>query len=144
MTNPKPRLDGTLPTEEMDMKIWLMALPLALVALAGCAGNTRELEVHTTSLSYDGNETGDHEKTGDCDQDGLFSGSGNIEDGRVHVELVDGKDNTVYDRTFDSDFSFASDAVAGQDGRWTVKADRQGNDLVGDQFKGSYSFTLTC
>ena len=120
---------------------------LALVALlaSGCASDGGGAKVASVNLDYDGAGSGDHEEQLTCDPDGQVTGSGNVEDGRLQILVKDGEGNTVYDETYtDGDFDFDSESVDGNEGRWTLRAERMPNDLVGDDFRGSYSFTLTC
>lgn len=111
--------------------------------IAGCTDGG-ELDVDSMNVRYDGNESGNHEAKGTCDTDGQLTGSGKVEDGRLRVTIRDGEGETVFERTYDADIEFQSQSINGSKGDWTLRAERMGDDLVGDEFKGRYEFTLLC
>lgn len=122
------------------MRALLIAAALALL-FAGCMDNKL---AGGTTLSYDGNQSGTHKETEDCDEDGRVTGSGNVEDGQLHVRVMDGSGDELWSKTFDGAVDFDSTSLNGASGAWTISADRSGNDLAGDEFNGEYTFNLSC
>jgi hypothetical protein len=103
------------------------------------------LAVPGVSLSYEGQGPGKHEKTVDCDRDARLQGSGRLEVGQVLVEVFDGKEDRIYDATFEGQFAFNETPLYGAAGTWTIRVDREGDDpLLGDEFDGRYEFALMC
>jgi len=124
-----------------------VALVLTLasaVALAGCLGAEGQIEAKSINLAYDGDQSGTHEARGACDSEGTLTGSGTITDGSVRVRVLDGSGNTRFDQTYMQDFTLAMQDISGASGTWKITGQRAGDDLVGDQFQGSYSITQRC
>lgn len=117
---------------------------LVSLAFAGCLGENGEIESKSINLAYQGAESGNHQTTGACDSEGTLSGQGTVQDGAVRIQLVDGSGNVAYDRTYTADFNPADVNVAGASGTWKITGERSGDDLVGDQFQGTYSITVRC
>lgn len=124
------------------MRTILVLAPLLLL-FSGCTDGG-ELDVDAMDVSYNGNDSGTHEEKGTCDSDGQLSGSGRIEDGTVRITVKDGGGSNIFERTYDGNIDFKTQSVNGDSGEWTLRAERRGNDLVGDEFKGQYSFHLVC
>lgn len=114
---------------------------LLAILVAGCMGSG---ELGGTTLSYDGTESGTHKETKGCDEDGRVTGSGNVEDGQLHVKVMDGSGDELWSKTFDGNVDFDSTALSGASGEWSISAERTGNDLAGDEFNGEYTFNLSC
>ncbi|HUR69426.1 MAG TPA: hypothetical protein VM370_09285 [Candidatus Thermoplasmatota archaeon] len=122
-------------------------LIIALVCvtlLAGCIGAKGEVETKSINLAYDGDQSGSHQITGACDSEGTLTGSGKITDGSVRVQVFDGSGNSRFDKTYTTDFTLASQEISGASGTWKITGERSGDDLVGDQFQGSYTVTQRC
>lgn len=117
---------------------------LTFVTLAGCMGDGGGAKVAAVNLEYDGSGSGDHEEKLNCDADGQVTGSGNVEDGRLTVTVRDGEGETIFDQTYDGEINFDSESVSGNEGEWTLRAERMADDVLGDDFQGNYSFTLAC
>lgn len=111
--------------------------------LAGCVGEGK-LSSEGATLSYEGQQSGDHQETADCDEDGRITGSGNVEDGTLTVKVTDGGGEELWSKEFDGAVNFDSAPLSGASGTWTIKADRSGDDLAGDEFNGEYTFNLSC
>lgn len=111
----------------------------AMLALSGCAGLTSEAD-----LAYDGNSNGSHSDSADCDADGAFNGSGSITDGSVRVTVTDSDGTTLFSESYSSSFTLAKQTLTGDSGEWTIKAQRSGDDVLGDAFRGDYDFFLNC
>lgn len=52
--------------------------------------------------------------------------------------------NDVFTRTFDGGIDLEGERMDGASGEWTVTATRSGDDLIGDEFNGQYTFGMTC
>lgn len=117
-------------------------LVLATALLAGC-NQVNELAAEA-ELLYDGAQSGTHSDTTSCDADGSIKGSGDITDGQVAVRVTDGDGTTMFQRTFDGEFSLPKQSLDGDSGDWTLSAARGGDDLLGDEFRGEYAFFLNC
>ena len=124
------------------MRTILFAAILAL-AFAGCMGEGR-LTSEGATLSYEGQQSGAHQETAECDEDGRITGSGNVEDGTLSVTVTDGSGEKLWSKEFDGAVNFDSAPLSGASGDWTIKAERSGNDLAGDEFNGEYTFNLSC
>lgn len=124
------------------MRLLLLSTILALL-VAGCMGNG-DLRSDGATLSYDGEQSGAHQETADCDEDGRITGSGNVEDGTVSVTVTDGGGEELWSKSFDGAVDFDSASLSGASGTWTIKAERGGNDLAGDEFNGEYTFNISC
>jgi len=127
-------------------KLLLLILPLLVLSVvaAGCTNAGRQRGVKSMTLDFSGEGSGEHEKTESCDTDGQLSGDGNIDDGTLHVTLEDGDGNVVFDQTYNGDIKFTSTSVTGHDGTWTLRGERSRDDVLGDDFKGHYTFNLVC
>jgi hypothetical protein len=124
----------------MRLPTRLMPAALVFLLLAGCVGDSGG----SAKLSYDGSGTGNHSDSTDCDKEGHLLGSGNIEDGSIHVSVTT-DDGEHYVRDFTGEFTLASQELTGQSGDWTLSVTRVGDSNLGlSDFRGSYSFTLTC
>ncbi|HET6398972.1 MAG TPA: hypothetical protein VFH47_05405 [Candidatus Thermoplasmatota archaeon] len=108
-----------------------------LVALAGCAGAA-------ANLSYNGSANGTHSETADCDDAGTIKGSGHVRDGSVLITLKDAAGKQLFQQSFKGEFKLDAKAVSGSSGTWTLSAQRNGDDLLGDAFSGKYGFNVDC
>lgn len=123
----------------------LLLLSACLAALlAGCADDSSTNSHGSASLSYNGNEVGSHDDSADCDDDGTLVGTGSIDDGSIHVTVTDGKGAEQFSETYDGDLDGDAEHMDGGSGEWTLTVTRTGDALVGGDFDGSYTFTLTC
>lgn len=114
----------------------------AMLALSGCTGVddlTSEAE-----LKYDGNESGSHSDKADCDAEGRISGAGDVNDGSVLVTVTDGDGTTLFSERYDGGIDLSSRDLNGDSGTWTLRAERAGDDVLGDEFSGDYGFFLNC
>ena len=125
------------------MKTLLLALA-SLTLLAGCAGNDDVNEAKVASLEYEGNESGTHEDSVDCDKDARLAGTGNVDDGTLEVTVTDGSGAMQFEKTYNAGVEADGERMSGASGQWTLTVTRAGDDLVGDGFNGQYTFTLTC
>lgn len=121
------------------MRNTLLFAALAML-LAGCTAGTGDV----TELSHEGVGSGNHEEKADCDDSGTLGGTGNVEDGTLVVTVTDGSGDEVFSRTFDGGIDVEGERLEGASGEWTLSATRSGDDLVGDEFNGQYTFGLTC
>lgn len=123
------------------MRILLLALS-SLALLAGCADNA---SAHgAASLDFNGTGMGTHDDSAECDDDGTVTGTGNVDDGTLHVTVTDGDGKVQFDETYDGGVDASAEHMDGASGTWTLTATRVGDDLLGDEFKGQYEFTLAC
>jgi hypothetical protein len=112
--------------------------------LAGCVSEEGNVEASSINLAYDGDQSGNHETAGACDAEGTLTGHGAIADGRVRIQVLDGSGNSRFDQTYTGDFTVPTHDISGASGTWKITGEREGNDLVGDAFKGSYTVTQRC
>jgi hypothetical protein len=117
----------------------ILAAGLVLL-LAGCTAGTGDL----TELSYEGRDSGSHQERADCDDSATLAGTGNVEDGTLTVRVTDGSGEEAFSRSFDGGIDLEGERLQGASGTWTMTATRSGDDLVGDEFNGQYTFGLTC
>lgn len=126
----------------------MIAKPLVLLmltaAIAGCTIRDGEVKGGATTLDFNGEGSGDHEKSLDCAGSGRLTGTGDIEDGQVDITIRGEDGDVVFEETYDQSFDFDSRSVDGSNTKWTLRAVRGGDDLIGDEFRGRYSFSLTC
>lgn len=115
----------------------------AAALLAGCADDSG-VDASGASLDFDGRGSGSHEDSAKCDEDASLAGSGNIEDGSLEVTVTDGSGTVRFEETFDGGVEADAERMEGASGDWTLSIVRSGDDLVGDEFNGQYTFTLTC
>ncbi len=126
------------------MRNTTFALLLAsAMALSGCMGVGTGITADA-SLEYDGASNGSHSETTDCGDSGTLSGSGNVPDGTVQITLTDGNDGQLFQQSYDGDFTLESQEFTGDSGTWKIDAQRSGDDLAGDEFRGDYGFHLDC
>lgn len=124
------------------MRLILATLALAAL-LAGCA-NDAGVDADAAHLEFEGQDSGSHSDTADCDDDATLTGTGNIEDGTIEVSVTDGSGSSQFRRTYDSGVDVEGERFDGASGEWRLTVMRAGDDLVGDQFSGQYAFTLAC
>ena len=124
-----------------------MRTPLILLALAallaGCADDA-DLDSEAATLDFEGQDSGTHSDTAECDEDATLAGTGTIEDGSIEVTVMDGSGTEQFSKTYDGGVDAEGERMEGSSGSWTLTVVRSGDDLVGDEFNGQYSFTLTC
>lgn len=118
---------------------WTAGLAVMALAMAGCSGLTAEAK-----LEYDGSSNGSHSEGADCDDQAEVSGSGTLHDGTVRVTVEDDGGSTVFDETYTESFTIGDATVSGASGEWTLRAQRSGDDLAGDEFNGDYEVFLDC
>lgn len=123
------------------MKAMTLLIAATTLMLAGCSTDSLTAEAE---LTYDGSKNGSHSDQASCDAEGALSGDGSIHDGRVQVTVRDGQGDVLYSEAFEGNFDLSKTRLDGHSGSWTLEADREGNDLVGDAFGGSYQFYLNC
>lgn len=122
----------------------LLLLALLATALSGCAGDSGTQSHDVATVSYDGNEPGSEDDSGDCDDDATLVGTGSIDDGSITVTVTDGNGAEQYSETFDGDVDADAERMDGASGEWTLSVTRLGDSLIGGDFDGSFSFTLSC
>ena len=123
----------------------LLLLSACLAALlAGCADDSDAQSHGTASVSYDGNDAGTEDDSVDCDDDATLAGTGSVDEGSIHVTVTDGNGAEQYSETFDGDVDADAERMDGGEGEWTLTVVRTGDALIGGDFDGSYTFTLTC
>ncbi|HET6399607.1 MAG TPA: hypothetical protein VFH47_08660, partial [Candidatus Thermoplasmatota archaeon] len=125
----------------MAIKALLLGSLFAAALLAGCAdsGDDNDQRLNTANLAYEGERSGTHRSTINCDRDGQLNGGGTIDEGGVTVKVMDGAGNTVYAKSFNDAVEVETEGVSGQPGEWTVEATREGQ-----RFDGAYDFALAC
>lgn len=125
---------------------WAMVAALAAsFGLAGCAQDVPdELQVPDARLEFDGSGSGEHEERTACDQDGRLDANGRVTDGSLLVTVTDGSGNRLFEQEFTGDVDLDGRQLSGASGDWTIHGERQGDDLVGDDFSGRYDVRLTC
>ena len=123
----------------------ILLLSAALAALlAGCADDT-DLDSHgAAEVSYEGNDIGSHDDSADCDDDATLVGTGSIDEGSITVTVTDGKGAEQFSETYDGDLDGETERMDGAEGDWTLSVTRLGSALVGGEFDGQYTFTLSC
>ncbi len=112
--------------------------------LAGCAGDSGTQSHGSASLSYKGTDPGTDHDSADCDDDASLVGTGSIDEGTLHVTVTDGKGAEQFSHDYDGDLTGDAEHMSGSDGEWTLTVVRSGDALIGGDFDGSYTFTLTC
>lgn len=127
----------------MTMKLALSATVMLIVAFPGCVGFGGNGGA-SAALTFDGDSSGQHSQTAECDDQGTIDGSGNVADGEVTITLRDASDKRLFQQTFEGDFELKEKTVSGTAGDWDIHAQRAGNDVVGDAFAGSYEFFVNC
>ncbi|MHB1260843.1 MAG: hypothetical protein ACYC2H_03920 [Thermoplasmatota archaeon] len=118
----------------------MLILPIALLALAGCIGDSGG----SASVSFDGTGNGSHDDSTDCDKDGTLYATGQVDAGQVDVRVTDGDGRPVFSRQFDGGANLEAEALDGASGSWTIRATRSSDSLLGSEFSGDYSFRLSC
>jgi hypothetical protein len=124
----------------MNANLWTLLSVFVAALLAGCTAGAGE----ALELSYEGTDSGTHDDSAECDDDATLVGTGNVEDGQVVLTVSDGSGDDVFTRTFDGGIDLEGEQLDGASGTWTVTAVRGGDDLVGDEFNGQYTFGLAC
>jgi hypothetical protein len=120
-----------------------MALASVVSAtLAGC-NEVNELAAEA-ELTYDGASSGSHSDATTCDADGDIKGDGVIMDGQVRIVVTDADGTRLFDQVYTDSFEIEPRDLDGDSGTWTVSAERSGDDLVGDEFRGEYAIFLNC
>src|SRR5688500_18111149 len=92
----------------------LALIPVALLALAGCIGDSGG----SASVSFDGSGNGSHDDSADCDSDGTLVASGQVDQGQVDVRVTDGDGRAVFSRQFDGGANLDAEALDGASGTW--------------------------
>ena len=123
-------------------RLWSVLAVASLLGLAGCMQGDGKVE--RASVEFDGSGSGSQQDKSDCDTDGQLTGGGDIEDGQVTVTVMDAEGKEIFEQTYRDDVTLDSRSLDGKAGDWTIRAQRSGDDLVGDEFRGSYDFTLAC
>lgn len=127
----------------VPMRMVLILLGAAAL-LAGCADDA-DVDAGGASLEFNGEDSGTHSDTAEgCDDEGTLAGSGNIDDGSILVTVTDGSGDEVFSKTYDGGIDGEGERLQGASGDWKLTVARSGDDLVGDPFRGRYTFTLTC
>jgi type 1 fimbria pilin len=122
--------------------IALVAIAVLPLALAGCTDATK-LSADAV-LEFDGSGSGTHSEKADCGDEVTITGDGTIRDGVVRVTVIDNAGDEAFAESYDKDFTLNSKTLTGPSGDWRIEAERGGDDLVGDDFTGEYTFTLNC
>jgi hypothetical protein len=118
----------------------LLMLPVAILAFAGCIGDSGG----SAAVSFDGTGNGSHEDSTKCDKDGTLVAQGQVDEGQVDVRVTDGDGRPVFSRQFDGGANLDAEALDGASGTWEIRAVRSSDTLLGSEFKGDYSFRLSC
>lgn len=117
----------------------LVTLALAAsVVLAGCTTDRDDDADRNVELAYEGEEDGSHTDTADCNDDGLLTSTGILEDGNITITVTDGAGDTIYDQTLNGTLTGDSEGLNGEPGEWTVEVERS------DGFDGQYIVNLGC
>jgi hypothetical protein len=118
----------------------LALLPFALLALAGCIGDSGG----SATVTYNATGNGSDDDSTKCDEDGTLVASGEVEEGQVDIRVTDGDGHPVFSRQFDGGTNQEAQSLDGASGTWTIRATRSSDTLLGSEFKGHYSFRLSC
>lgn len=120
-------------------RILTIALVGTALVLAGCTDVGAQAD-----LNYNGQENGSHSQSVQCSDAGTIKGSGSITDGEVLITLQDADGKQLLQRTFSGDFTLDETRVSGSSGSWSFQAQRTSDSTLGDEFSGSYAFSLSC
>ncbi|HLF15901.1 MAG TPA: hypothetical protein VI796_00490 [Candidatus Thermoplasmatota archaeon] len=116
-----------------------LVLAGVMLLLAGCSSAGAE-----AAIEFDGTGNGAHSDRGDCGDSGTLSGDGKVHDGQVTVRVQDADGTELFVQSYSEDFELDGEHLSGDAGDWTLRATRDGNDVLGDTFGGSYDLALNC
>lgn len=126
------------------MNIQTIALASVLtIALAGCINPAESIPAEA-DVTFDGTGNGDQSDKASCDSEATVNGNGDIQDGVLTVTIHDDQGETVFMKSYEGSFATGDIPLSGHSGTWTMEAERSANDVIGDDFSGSYAFFLNC
>lgn len=116
------------------------ALALLLAGLAGCIGDSGG----SASVSFDGSGNGSHDDETRCDKDATVFSNGQVDEGQVDVRVTDGDGREAFRQQFDGGANMDARGLSGASGTWRISAIRSSDTILGAEFSGHYTFSLSC